>query len=89
VRNLQARFEELVVPHLGAAYRLARLLVKRDEGAQDVVQDRRAAQGLCWTHLANTWTLFVAPCRIYARTVVLLWKTLSACRLALEAEKCA
>ena len=49
MRNLQARFEELVVPHLGAAYRLARLLVKRDEDAQDVVQDRRAAQGLCRT----------------------------------------
>ena len=34
-----ARFEELVLPHLDAAYRLARLLVKRDEDAQDIVQD--------------------------------------------------
>jgi RNA polymerase sigma-70 factor (ECF subfamily) len=39
VREQQARFEELVLPHLDAAYRLARLLLKRDEDAQDVVQD--------------------------------------------------
>jgi RNA polymerase sigma-70 factor (ECF subfamily) len=39
VREQQARFEELVLPHLDAAYRLARLLVKRDEDAQDIVQD--------------------------------------------------
>jgi RNA polymerase sigma-70 factor (ECF subfamily) len=39
VREQQARFEELVLPQLDAAYRLARLLVKRDEDAQDVVQD--------------------------------------------------
>jgi RNA polymerase sigma-70 factor (ECF subfamily) len=39
VRGQQARFEELVLPHLDAAYRLARLLVKRHEDAQDVVQD--------------------------------------------------
>ena len=35
----QARFEELFLPHLDAAYRLARMLVKRDEDAQDIVQD--------------------------------------------------
>jgi RNA polymerase sigma factor (sigma-70 family) len=39
VREQQGRFEELVLPHLDAAYRLARLLVKRDEDAQDIVQD--------------------------------------------------
>jgi RNA polymerase sigma factor (sigma-70 family) len=39
VREQPARFEELVLPHLDAAYRLARLLVKRHEDAQDVVQD--------------------------------------------------
>jgi RNA polymerase sigma-70 factor (ECF subfamily) len=39
VREGRARFEELVLPHLDAAYRLARLLVKRHEDAQDVVQD--------------------------------------------------
>jgi RNA polymerase sigma-70 factor (ECF subfamily) len=42
-----ARFEELVLPHLDAAYRLARLLVNRDEDARDVVQDAyiRALKG--------------------------------------------
>ena len=39
MREEQARFEELVLPHLDAAYRLARLLVTRDEDAQDIVQD--------------------------------------------------
>ena len=39
MKEEQARFEELVVPHLDAAYRLARVLVKRDEDAQDIVQD--------------------------------------------------
>lgn len=39
MREQQARFEELVLPHLEASYRLARLLVKRDEDAQDIVQD--------------------------------------------------
>ena len=39
MREQQAGFEELVLPHLDAAYRLARLLVKRDEDAQDIVQD--------------------------------------------------
>jgi RNA polymerase sigma-70 factor (ECF subfamily) len=32
-------FEELCLPHLDAAYNLARLLVGRDEDAQDVVQE--------------------------------------------------
>jgi RNA polymerase sigma-70 factor (ECF subfamily) len=39
VREQEARFEELVLPHLDAAYRLARLMLKHDEDAQDVVQD--------------------------------------------------
>ena len=39
MREQPARFEELVLPHLDAAYRLARLLVKRDEDAQDIVQE--------------------------------------------------
>ena len=34
-----SRFEELFLPQLDAAYSLARLLVKRDHDAQDVVQD--------------------------------------------------
>ena len=35
----QSRFEELFLPQLDAAYTLARLLVKRDQDAQDIVQD--------------------------------------------------
>ena len=40
-------FEELCLPHLDAAYNLARLLVGRDADAQDVVQEAyvRALQG--------------------------------------------
>lgn len=37
-RDLQ-RFEALVMPHLDAAYNLARWLTRNDEDAQDVVQD--------------------------------------------------
>jgi RNA polymerase sigma-70 factor (ECF subfamily) len=33
------RFEHLVVPHLGAAFNLARWLTRNDHDAQDVVQD--------------------------------------------------
>ncbi|HUD25168.1 MAG TPA: sigma-70 family RNA polymerase sigma factor [Burkholderiaceae bacterium] len=33
------RFEQLVVPHLGAAFNLARWLTRNDQDAQDVVQD--------------------------------------------------
>jgi RNA polymerase sigma-70 factor (ECF subfamily) len=43
----QSIFEELCLPHLDAAYNLARWLVGRDEDAQDVVQDAyvRALKG--------------------------------------------
>jgi RNA polymerase sigma factor (sigma-70 family) len=42
-----SRFEELFLPQLDAAYNLARILVKRDQDAQDVVQDAyiRALKG--------------------------------------------
>jgi len=42
-----SRFEQLFLPQLDAAYRLARLLVKQDHDAQDVVQDAylRALKG--------------------------------------------
>jgi RNA polymerase sigma factor (sigma-70 family) len=33
------RFEETVLPHLGAAYNLARWLVRNDQDAEDVVQE--------------------------------------------------
>lgn len=35
----QARFEELVMPHLDAAYNLARWLTRNEHDAQDVVQE--------------------------------------------------
>jgi RNA polymerase sigma-70 factor (ECF subfamily) len=34
-----SRFEELFLPHLDAAYNLARWIVERDQDAQDVVQE--------------------------------------------------
>ena len=42
-----SRFEELFLPLMDAAYNLARILVKRDQDAQDVVQDAyiRALKG--------------------------------------------
>jgi len=33
------RFEQMVAPHLGAAYNLARWLTRNDHDAQDIVQD--------------------------------------------------
>ena len=43
----RSRFEELCLPHLGAAYNLAYLLVGRDHDAQDIVQEAyiRALKG--------------------------------------------
>jgi RNA polymerase sigma-70 factor (ECF subfamily) len=35
----QARFEELVMPHLDAAYNLARWLTRNEHDAQDIVQE--------------------------------------------------
>ena len=38
-RNKRSRFELLVVPHLAAAYNLARWLTRNDHDAEDVVQE--------------------------------------------------
>jgi RNA polymerase sigma factor (sigma-70 family) len=47
MEKAQSIFEELCLPHLDAAYNLARLLVGRDEEAQEVVQEAyiRALKG--------------------------------------------
>jgi DNA-directed RNA polymerase specialized sigma24 family protein len=37
--NPHRRFEALVMPHLGAAYNLARWLTRDPDDAEDVVQD--------------------------------------------------
>jgi RNA polymerase sigma factor (sigma-70 family) len=44
----QPQFEQLLLPHLDAAYNLARWIVKRDQDAQDVVQEAylRATKGI-------------------------------------------
>ena len=44
----RAHFEELILPHLDAAYNLARWIVGTDQDAQDVVQEAyfRAMHGL-------------------------------------------
>jgi RNA polymerase sigma-70 factor, ECF subfamily len=39
MRNERSLFEELCLPHLDAAYNLARWIVARDHDAQDVVQE--------------------------------------------------
>jgi RNA polymerase sigma-70 factor (ECF subfamily) len=38
-QNVTARFEDTMLPHLDAAYGLARLLVRDDHDAEDLVQD--------------------------------------------------
>jgi RNA polymerase sigma factor (sigma-70 family) len=47
MRDEQSLFEQLFLPHLDAAYNLARWIVERDQDAQDVVQEAyiRALKG--------------------------------------------
>jgi RNA polymerase sigma-70 factor (ECF subfamily) len=57
------RFEELFLPHLDAAYNLARWIVERDQDAQDVVQEAyaRALKGFSGCRGVNprAWLLTI------------------------------
>src|SRR5205807_2600365 len=49
------RFEAVVLPHLDAAYTLARYLTRNDHDAQDVVQDAslRELEGLSYKEISD------------------------------------
>lgn len=67
----QSLFERLFLPHLDAAYTLARWIVQRDQDAQDVVQEAyiRALKGFGGFHGANAraWLLTIV------RNTALTW----------------
>ena len=74
------RFEQMVMPHLSAAYNLARWLMRTDEDAEDVVQEAsvrayraigscRARDGKAWLlaivrNTAYTWLQRADPLRL-------------------------
>ena len=66
----QSRFEQLFLPQLDAAYSLARMLVKRDHDAQDVVQDAyvRAFKGFKQFRGGNprAWILMIVRNTAYS-----------------------
>ena len=65
-----SRFEQLFLPHLNAAYSLARLLINREHDAQDVVQDAyvRAFKGFKQFRGGNprTWILTIVRNTAYS-----------------------
>ena len=66
----RSRFEELCLPHLNAAYSLARMLVGRDHDAQDVVQDAyfralKAFKGLRGDN-ARPWLMMIVRNTAYS-----------------------
>lgn len=66
----QALFEALFLPHLDAAYNLARWIVQRDQDAHDVVQEAyiRALKGFAGFHGVNARAWLLAIVRNTART---------------------
>jgi RNA polymerase sigma factor (sigma-70 family) len=71
MEEVQSIFEKLCLPHLDAAYNLARLLVERDQDAQDVVQEAyvRALKGFARFHgdNARAWLLAIVRNAAYGR----------------------
>jgi RNA polymerase sigma-70 factor, ECF subfamily len=66
----QSLFEALFLPHLDAAYTLARWIVQRDQDAQDVVQEAyiRALKGFAGFHGVNARAWLLTIVRNTART---------------------
>ena len=71
MRDTQSLFEELFLPHLDAAYNLARWIVERDQDAQDVVQEAyvRALRRFKGFRGANArrWLLTIVRNTAYSR----------------------
>src|SRR4051795_5934533 len=79
-----ARFEETIMPHLDAAYNLARWLTRNEHDAEDVVQDAymraftffdgfRGEDARSWllTVVRNTCYTWLEKHRLHERTVSL------------------
>ena len=71
MRDTQSLFEELFLPHLDAAYNLARWIVEGDQDAQDVVQEAyvralRRSNGFRGAN-ARTWLLTIVRNTAYSR----------------------
>ena len=72
MRDAQSLFEELFLPHLDAAYNLARWIVEKDQDAQDVVQEAyvRALKGFKGFRGTNArgWLLTIVRNTAYSWT---------------------
>src|SRR4026208_1365973 len=64
-----ARFEELILPHLDAAYNLARWLTRNDHDAEDVVQEASLRAFKYWAGLSHrdsrSWLLAIVRNTFY------------------------
>lgn len=70
MRDEQSPFEQLFLPHLDAAYNLARWIVRSDQDAQDIVQEAyvRALKGFQGFHGVNArgWLLTIVRNTAYS-----------------------
>lgn len=70
MRDEQSLFEQLFLPHLDAAYSLARWIVRSDQDAQDIVQEAyaRALKGFQGFHGVNAraWLLTIVRNTAYS-----------------------